>query len=60
MFNIKNPEKRECNGNTIYSGYSSYINSVKWDDFIVNIDKYIEISVEIWRNRTNYNLRKTV
>jgi hypothetical protein len=60
MFNIKNPEKRECNGNTIYSGYSSYINSVKWDDFIVNIDKYIEISVEIWRNRTNYNLRKTI
>ena len=60
MFNIKNPEKRECNGNTIYSGYSSYIYSVKWDDFIVNIDKYIEISVEIWRNRTNYNLRKTV
>lgn len=59
MFNIKNPEKRECNGNTIFSGYSSYINSVKWDDFIVNIDKYIEISVEIWRNRTNYNLRKT-
>jgi energy-converting hydrogenase A subunit M len=60
MFNVKNPEKRECNGNTIYSGYSSYIYSVKWDDFIVNIDKYIEISVEIWRNRTNYNLRKTV
>lgn len=59
MFNIKNPEKRECNGNTIFSGYSSYINSVKWDDFIVNIDKYIEISVEIWRNRTNYNLRRT-
>lgn len=60
MFNVKNPEKRECNGNTIYSGYSSYIYSVKWDDFIVNIDKYIEISVEIWRNRTKYNLRKTV
>lgn len=60
MFNIKNPEKRECNGNTIYSGYSSYIYSVKWDDFIANIDKYIEISVDIWRNRTNYNLRKTV
>jgi hypothetical protein len=60
MFNVKNPEKRECNGNIIYSGYSSYIYSVKWDDFIVNIDKYIEISVEIWRNRTNYNLRKTV
>jgi len=60
MFNQKNPDTRPCNGNTIYSGYFSYIYSVKWDDFIGSIDKYINIALDIWRNRDNYNLRKSV
>jgi hypothetical protein len=60
MFNIKNPDTRPCNGNTIYIGYSSYIYSVTWDDFINDINKYIDIALSIWRNRGSYNLRKSV
>ena len=60
MFNIKNPETRECNGNTIYSGYSSYIHSVEWGDFKNNITKYIEIAKGIQENMNNYELCKTV
>lgn len=60
MFNIKQPETRECNGSTIYHGYSSYIHSVKWVDFINNIDTYIDIAVQIRDNRDNYNIRKSV
>ncbi len=60
MFNIKNPETRTCNGKTIYSGYFSYIYSVKWDDFIIDINKYINIALEIWRSRQNYEIRKTI
>jgi len=60
MFNIKNAETRECNGNTIYSGYSSYIYSVKWDDFVNDIDQYVNIALDIWRNRDNYEIRKNI
>lgn len=38
MFNIKNPETRICNGTTILEGESSYIKTVKWDNFIENIN----------------------
>ena len=60
MFNIKKPTTRTCNGSTIYEGYSSYIHSVTWDNFINSIDTYLNIATEIWRTRDNYNLRKGV
>ena len=60
MFNIKNPETRECNGNIIYNGYSSYIHSVEWGDFKNDISKYIEIAKSIQENLSNYELCKTV
>ena len=60
MFNIKNPDTYTCNGATIYTGYYSYIHLVKWDDFINNINQNIEISLTIWRNRMDYNIRKNV
>jgi len=60
MFNVKIPQTHTCNGHTIYTGYSSYIHSVKWDDFINNINHYIDITVEIWKNRNDYNIRKSV
>jgi len=60
MFNIKNPETRDCNGNIIYTGYSSYIHSVKWNDFINNMNKYIEIAVNNYKNRDNYEIRKKI
>ena len=60
MFNIKNPDTYKCNGQTIYRGHSSYIYSVKWEDFIKDIDKYIGIALEIWRNRDNYEIVKKI
>lgn len=60
MFNVKNPDTRQCNGNTIYSGYSSYIHSVAWVDFVNNVSKYIDIAKKIQENKENYELCKTV
>lgn len=60
MFNIKNPQTRTCNGTTILEGESSYIKTVKWDNFIENINWYIEKALEIWRVRDQYNIRKNV
>jgi hypothetical protein len=57
MFNMKNPQLRTCNGTTIHEGESSYIRTVKWDDFINNINHYIDVAVEIWKNRNNYEIR---
>lgn len=60
MFNLKKPTTRVCNGTIIHSGEHSYIKTVKWEKFIMNIDFYIEKSLEIWRNREDYNIRKHV
>jgi hypothetical protein len=60
MFNIKNPQTRVCNGTTITDGEASYIKTVEWDNFIGSINWYIEKALEIWRNRQDYNIRKTV
>ncbi len=63
MFNIKNPEFIEClnhNGNKPYKGYSSYIHSVKWSDFVNDPNKYIEIALSIRRNIDQYELKKNV
>ncbi|MDN3582497.1 TIR domain-containing protein [Mucilaginibacter flavus] len=60
MFNIKAPDTRECNGNTVYNGYSSYIHSVKWDDFKVNIDYYLDVAAGINGNIDSYNIVKTI
>ena len=61
MLNQKNKQRKDCSSNhEVYVGYPSYIHSVKWDNFIENINQHIDISVEIWKNRHNYNIRKSV
>lgn len=63
MFNIINPVYSNCNNhstNKPYSGYSSYIHSVKWEDFINNIDHWIGIANSIKQNINQYNLTKTI
>jgi hypothetical protein len=63
MFNIKQPKFSDCShheGNQPYIGHSSYIHSVKWDDFINDINNYIDIADKIRQNRNYYNICKSV
>jgi MTH538 TIR-like domain (DUF1863). len=60
MFNQINKTTKDCNTKTVYTGYSSYIHSVKWDDFIKDINMYIDIAVEINDNISNYEISKVV
>ena len=58
MFNLDNATTSECNGNTLYYGYSSYIQSVKWEDFIGDYKKHIDVATSIFDNRANYDIKK--
>ena len=61
MFNIKKPSFSNCkhhNESTIYIGEPSYILSVKWSDFIQNVNHYINRSLAIKSNYENYNIVK--
>lgn len=62
MFNHKKKEEsiRECNGTKIYEGRPSFIHSVKWEQFVKNINTYINIALEIRQNIDQYELIKTV
>ncbi len=63
MFNIKKPTYTECEnhvGSKPYKGYSSFIYSVKWDTFIVDIHKYIDIAVDIRSKIEEYEITKTI
>jgi hypothetical protein len=62
MFNLKMPIVKPCTNNHgfVYSGEFSYIRSVKWDDFIGNIDYYLDIALKINENISNYHITKTV
>ncbi|HFK5595160.1 TPA: TIR domain-containing protein [Elizabethkingia anophelis] len=60
MFNIKVPERTQCNGSWIYSGYSSYIQSVKWEFFIKSPTTYIEKAIELRDKREEYNITKII
>lgn len=63
MFNVKKPvftESENHTGSKPYQGYSSFIHSVKWEDFQSNPNKYIDIAVSIRQNINDYELTKTV
>lgn len=63
MFNIKEPTFYDCprhEKNSVYTGESSYILSVKWKDFIKNKDNYIQRATKIRDNRKDYNVVKEV
>ncbi|WP_421310233.1 TIR domain-containing protein [Aeromonas sp. 603696] len=64
MFNIKKPVYSSCEyhdyGGKVYMGHSSYISSVKWCDFINNIQHYLDISLEINSSISDYNISKVV
>lgn len=60
MFNVKKPDRRLCNGTWVYSGDSSYIQSVKWSDFITNPNKYIEKAIELRDRKEEFYLTKNI
>lgn len=47
IFNVKAPKRRICNRIWVYNGKSSYIQSVKWGDFISNPTMFIDKSIEL-------------
>ncbi len=63
MFNIKNPVYSSCNNhitNRPYTGYSSFIYPVKWNDFTNDPNKYIDIATNIRAKINEYDITKTV
>lgn len=61
MFNIKNPNSKECTtGSTIYYDDPSYITVVEWDKFINDMEKYINKAYDIREKIDDYNICKEV
>lgn len=61
MFNIKNPDTDNCDdGSVVYHGDSSYITSVKWENFIKDPEKYIDKAYKIQENIDSYKIKKEV
>lgn len=61
MFNQKNPDKEECESNNyIYHGECNYMLCVKWNDFVDNVDKYIDRAYSIQDNQDEYDIAKTI
>ncbi|TNE79415.1 MAG: hypothetical protein EP332_11250 [Bacteroidetes bacterium] len=60
MFNVKNPNRSICNGKWIYSGDYSYIDSVKWEDFMVSPTKYIDKAIELRDRISEFDVVKNL
>ena len=62
MFNHKNREAngKDCNGTKIYTGAISYIHSVKWQDFINDINSNLDFAIAAKENINDYELVKTI
>jgi hypothetical protein len=64
MFNVKKPAFNGCTnhpaGNRVYTGYFSYIYSVKWPAFAQDLNRYLSIAVEINSNIDDYEISKEV
>lgn len=58
---IQNSKKHTCdNKDTIWSGTCSYIEAVKWSEFIDNYKYYVDRAVERQDNIEEYDIRKEV
>lgn len=60
MFNIIEPEYKNCPNKTVFVGDESYIQSVKWADFMKAPNHYIEKSLQIKDNWNKYCIVKQV
>ncbi len=62
MFNYRDGQRETCDccGCSYYRGDSSYIESVKWCDFLSNKDHYLDRAASIRDNRKSYNIVKEI
>lgn len=61
MFNEMTPSTSVCsNGSIVYYGDSSYIQSVKWEDFKASHNIYLNKAVEILNKIDRYNITKNI
>lgn len=60
MFNIIEPMYKKCPNKTVFVGDESYIQSVKWADFMKAPNHYIEKSLQIKDNWNKYCIVKQV
>ncbi|MBQ3495250.1 MAG: TIR domain-containing protein [Clostridia bacterium] len=59
MFNIKRPNNKECDdGSIVYYGDSSYMTTVKWEDFIKAPETYIDKAYDIQSKIEQYDVCK--
>lgn len=60
-FNLKKPHQFDCeNGEVIWQGDCSYIEAVKWCDFFVDYNKYIDRALKRQDNMEDYEIVKTI
>ena len=60
MFNLKKPSTSDCNGNVIHNGAYSYVYSVRWGDFVLDIDKHLDIALERSDKIEDYDINKSL
>ena len=63
MFNIKSPAFSDCENHQpkkVYTGCPSYIDSVKWCDFIADREKHLKEAEDINSDIDNYEIVKTI
>ena len=60
MFNIKEPNRRICEGSWVYYGDCSYIQSVKWENFVRNSSIYIDKAIELRDRKNEFNITKKI
>lgn len=60
MFNTRYPNYKNCPNKTVFIGDESYIQSVKWCDFLNDPNYYIDKALEIKTNWNKYEIVKKV
>jgi len=61
MFNQKTKTPKNCfNGRAVFLGEHSYIKSVKWSDFVLSPQYYINTAIDIKNNIDEYEIIKEV